>query len=364
MTVETTMRDQKLFTDLTREQLVVAGILPAPVDAVTELARPHPTTPPQPGMIVWPENAVQYSYLHSAELQQLVDESQQVLIYGSLTSIPIEDPQPGAAGVPPPISAERELYEHDGEMGRQLADYNSVEVRIPGSPEPVAVESKYHLVPFGESVPMRRYLSIMTNPFPHGSLTAASEVRPIDTPAGRVGIVVCYESALAPLVRKLVWEGANVLVLSSNTSWFDQYIDATWQHAYYDRMRAVENRIPFVRSSTTGVSSIIDAWGHEVAITEPSEGAGIEGEPLPRPAGAARTATIYPRTGWTLYTLLGDWVVYGAAFGLLAVLVHCWLPDWKLLWRTRLGPMRQGTRHRRPLTLTPAAEAGTIALDD
>lgn|GEM_PF-6206591 len=334
------------YDTLTREELQQRGVLAPPPGTVGPPA-PRPKAPV--GLIVWPENAIPKSRTTvgqqqiDAEVQKLVNDSNSVLVMGTFTRVHVGAPEPGSPG------AAEMTPEFVGEIGavefedREKIDaYNSVEIRIPGEERAIGVSSKYHLVPFGESVPMKRYLSMIDNPWgPGKNVSASKRLVPYDTPIGKVGIVVCYESFFAPIVRSLVWQGAQVMVLTSNTSWFGKHVDATYQHAYYDRARAVENRVPFVRAATTGVSSIIDPWGRDLAITEPFEGRLIPGEPY-RVQGATRTALIRRRFGYSIYTYLGDWVVYLSLFGLLWTLYEVWFPGWTHALTRRFAPRLRG----------------------
>lgn len=339
------MRALTEYDTLTREELQQRGVIAPPAGTVGPPA-PRPKAPM--GLIVWPENAIPKSRtaagqeLIDTQVQKLVDDSQSVLVMGTFTRVLAGSPEPGSpeAG---DLTPERVGAIGDAEYaGEDIDAYNSVEIRVPGEQHAIGVSSKYHLVPFGESVPMKRYLSMIENPWGPGENVAASKrLVPYDTPIGKVGIVVCYESFFAPIVRSLVWQGAQVLVLTSNTSWFGEHVDATYQHAYYDRARAVENRIPFVRAATTGVSSIIDPWGRDIAITEPFEGRLIPGEP-DRVQGATRTAMIRRRFGYSIYTYLGDWVVYLSLFGLLWTLYEIWFPGWTHVLTRRFAPRLTG----------------------
>lgn len=338
------MRALDEYDALTREQLQLMGILPLPPGTVGPPV-PRPELPP--GLIVWPENAVPKSAqggqaVIDSRIQRLVNESGSVLVMGTFARVPVGSPEPGSPEALPLTTERVKEYGALELAGEEMDAYNSIEIRVPGASEALGITSKYHLVPFGESVPMKRYLSIVDNPWGRGkNVTASRRLAPFETPIGEVGVVVCYESLFAPLVRSLVRQGAEVLVLASNTSWFGKHVDATYQHAYYDRARAVENRIPFVRAATTGVSSIIDPWGRELAITEPFEGRRLDGE-VARTEGAARTAFIRKRFGTSVYTVLGDWVATLSLFGILGALLEVWFPGWYLALTRRYGPRLTG----------------------
>lgn len=347
------------YNTLTREQLRTAGLLEP---GLQEMGPPIQPPAHREGLIVWAENAVPKSLTQAGQeridevVQDLVDDTGQVLIFGTFTRVPAGAPEPGsAAALPLTPEVIAEYTRRIRTEGAPYDAYNSVELRVPGGTGPAGTTSKYHLVPFGESVPMKRYLAIVDNPWgPGQNVSAARRLEPLETPLGKVGVVVCYESFFAPIVRTLVRQGARIMVLTSNTSWYGDYLGATWQHAYFDRARAVENRVPFVRSATTGVSSIIDPWGRELALADAFEGRLLPGE-APRVEGAARTAWIRPRYGLSVYTVLGDWVVLLSALGIGLALFSVWYAPW---WNALVQWLKPAGD-----PLWDRAEAGTIAPD-
>lgn len=101
----------------------------------------------------------------------------------------------------------------------------------------------------------------------------------VDTPAGRLGLAVCYDLRFPELFRALREQGADWVCLPSAFTW--QTGDAHW-HALI-RARAIENQVWIVaagqggqnseRRKTYGHSLICDPWGAVVA--EIDEGPGL-----------------------------------------------------------------------------------------
>ncbi|GAB2624423.1 apolipoprotein N-acyltransferase [Streptomyces capparidis] len=165
---------------------------------------------------------------------------------------------------------------------------------------------KRRLVPFGEYVPLRRALGWVT-----GLSEAAAEDRRrgtgpvlLATGAGRVGPLVCFESAFPDLSRELAGRGADLVVVQSSTSTF-QGSWAPEQHASLAAVRAAETWRPVVHATLSGVSAVYDARGARVG---PALGTG------------QRTAAVYEvplASGTSPYTRLGPWVPW-LAFASLA----------------------------------------------
>jgi len=82
----------------------------------------------------------------------------------------------------------------------------------------------------------------------------------IDTPLGRMGTPVCFDCDFQDVVRQMTLDGAEFFAVPSMDAahWGEkQHI----QHAQLFRLRAAENRRPFVVAASSGVSQIISANG-------------------------------------------------------------------------------------------------------
>jgi apolipoprotein N-acyltransferase len=125
------------------------------------------------------------------------------------------------------------------------------------------IESRYdkvRLLPFAEYFPLHT-LQLLRRRFERvQSFTPASELRLLDTNAGKAGVLICFEAVFPDLVRREVREGAEILVNLSNDAWLQSAAGAE-QHLLMVRLRAVETRRWVVRATTTGVSAFIDFYG-------------------------------------------------------------------------------------------------------
>jgi len=94
----------------------------------------------------------------------------------------------------------------------------------------VARYDKIHLVPFGEYVPwwalpglVHKITSEVGNFVPGSSYPVAQ------SPDGGIGVIICYEAIIPQLARKLVANGAGVVVNISNDAWYGDSA-AAYQH--------------------------------------------------------------------------------------------------------------------------------------
>ena len=79
-------------------------------------------------------------------------------------------------------------------------------------------------------------------------------------------MLICYEGVFPDLARRFVHNGARLLINVTNDAWFGE-TSAPYQHLAMAAMRAVENRVPLVRSANTGISAIVNIDGQIQAQT-------------------------------------------------------------------------------------------------
>jgi len=127
---------------------------------------------------------------------------------------------------------------------------------------------KQRLVPFGEYVPFERYLRglirffdlpnsvIEVGPWEPGGLHARSKSGVNYT----IAPFICYEVVYPNFVADNAAD-AQLLVTISNDAWFGRSIGPL-QHFQMARMRAIEQRKFMVRATNTGLSGIVDPFGH------------------------------------------------------------------------------------------------------
>jgi apolipoprotein N-acyltransferase len=124
---------------------------------------------------------------------------------------------------------------------------------------------KIHLVPFGEYVPwwalpglVHKITSEVGNFVPGASYSVAP------SPGGGIGVIICYEAIIPQLARRLVANGANVLVNISNDAWYGDSA-AAYQHLEMARLRTIENHRYLLRATNNGLTTLIDPYGRVLA---------------------------------------------------------------------------------------------------
>jgi apolipoprotein N-acyltransferase len=156
---------------------------------------------------------------------------------------------------------------------------------------------KIHLVPFGEYVPLRHWLTFA------GRLTAdisdftpGSVYRVGMLPEGNFGAFICYEAIFPGEVRRFTAGGAELLINISNDGWFGRS-SAPAQHLMMARVRAVENRRWLLRDTNNGFTVAVDPYGRVVAR-------------LPADTRGELDAPYSFRSDLTVYARFGDWFAW------------------------------------------------------
>jgi apolipoprotein N-acyltransferase len=126
----------------------------------------------------------------------------------------------------------------------------------------------------------------------------------VDTPYGRLAVVICFDGDFPPLVRQASRAGADILLLPSS-DW--DLVDRP--HADMAVLRAVESGMSVVRPTRQGVSTMLDPVGRTLAYGPDY----FSGE-VPILMG-----TVPTERRPTVYTAIGDVVGYGSAMTLVAL---------------------------------------------
>ena len=167
--------------------------------------------------------------------------------------------------------------------------------------KPINVYTKQKPVPFGEYIPMR---GILTSLFPplgeinilQRSLTPGNESTTWEDEGITFGYLICFDSIYSSLARESIQNGADILMISTNDSWFGTSHGLT-THLTHAKLRAIENGRSVLRAANTGISAAISPHGEVIEIIGADETGQI-------------TVSLPIAENETLYTKIGDWFVY------------------------------------------------------
>ena len=230
-------------------------------------------------LTIWPETSVPYLLEYSPEVGPIISGA--------------------SGGAKVAIGIQRV----EGDRG-----WNSLRV-IEGAGEVTATYDKFHLVPFGEYMPLG---DLMQDWFGIGAFAAqvgngysagtGPVVLDLGPKLGRVLPLICYE-AVFPGIPRGVNTRPDWMLQITNDAWFGT-LTGPFQHFEQSRLRAIEMGLPLLRVGNTGVTAVIDARGN-VRDRLPF---GI--------TGSLDVASIPGALSATPYALWGDWPAILALFGL------------------------------------------------
>ena len=191
-------------------------------------------------LVIWPESPMNFSYSRDPHLQSIVANFAQT----NHTSVLLNslEPSPDGGGYNSAILV--------NQMGQKVAQYD-----------------KIRLMPFGEYVPLPRWLPGASSVRGIvGEFTPGSAYTLMPLGDLRAGVFICIEAAHPSIARTFTKEGADVLINISN----DGYLGPTpvmRQHLSNAIFRAVENERPLVRATNSGISAFINSDGHVSDMT-------------------------------------------------------------------------------------------------
>ncbi len=258
--------------------------------------------PDHPKLIVWPEGAVRFAledgyplYVYSAIGSAVMGRARIAMLLGDRDLV---------------LTGTQTMY-FDKRTEDMTAAANSIvavgpDARLHGRYD------KAHLVPYGE------YLALPWLLKPLGlSRLVPGDMDFVPGPGprtltfagfGKVGMLICYE---------VIFSGAtvdpanrpDVIFNPSNDAWFGEYGPPA--HLAQAQLRAIEEGIPIVRSTPTGISAIIAADGRILAS-------------IPMHKTGAIEAPIPPAFAPTLFARLGNWMaaIVAALLLILAIAIR------------------------------------------
>ncbi|MCU7965637.1 MAG: apolipoprotein N-acyltransferase, partial [gamma proteobacterium symbiont of Bathyaustriella thionipta] len=220
-------------------------------------------------LIVWPENAIpvfyhtlESSFYHHLALQ--AEKTQTELI----TGLPFFDDKT------------QQYYNAMTNLGGEQGYYY-----------------KTHLVPFGEYVPLAALIRGIIQFFdmPMSGFSAGdTEQAPLLIKGHKTVITLCYEDVFPQDMMTHIPHSKFMINLSNNGWYGDSF--APHQHFEMARMRALETGRELIRSTTSGISALIDSKGKVMVQGPQFKTAVINGK-------------IQPRTGMTPYVFWGNYPI-------------------------------------------------------
>lgn len=194
-----------------------------------------------PDLVVWPETAMPFYFQDPSDLT---------------TSMRL-----GVARMQVPVLAGAPAYSIPMAPGASQYVLHNRAYLLSANGEPLASYDKEHLVPFGEYVPLGKWLPFITKLVPgQFEFKPGLNTEPLKTGSLAMGLLICYEAIFPELAQKQVELGANVLINISNDAWFGRS-SAPWQHLHLSILRAVEQNRAIIRSTNSGVSAFIGPDG-------------------------------------------------------------------------------------------------------
>lgn len=119
---------------------------------------------------------------------------------------------------------------------------------------------KYHLVPFGEFIPLKLVFGWVVDVFPLSDFSRGSlKQRPMNLAGQRIAVNICYEDVFGEEIIQQLPE-ATILANVSNDAWFGRSIGPR-QHLQISQMRSLETGRYMLRATNTGVTAIINERG-------------------------------------------------------------------------------------------------------
>jgi apolipoprotein N-acyltransferase len=225
--------------------------------------------PSSPDLIVWPETAAPFYFLHNAGPTEMVikgvRETGTSFLIGSPSFLRRDDKQ---------------------------ADFFNSAFLIDPNGNIAGKYDKVHLVPFGEYVPFQKWFPFIGKIVEEvGDFMSGQKGQTLAWGKFPLGIQICYEMIFPDLSREMVRNQAAFLINMTNDAWYGN-TSAPYQHFSMAVFRAVENRRSLIRSANTGISGFIDPAGRIIATTPLFEEAVIT-----RSLPVLKTESFYTRYG-------------------------------------------------------------------
>ena len=163
--------------------------------------------------------------------------------------------------------------------------------------EIVATHDKFHLVPFGEYVPLRRWIGINKLTAGRMDFSAGTGPKTLRLPGlSPFSPLICYEIIFPDNVRESN-TSVRWLLNVTNDAWFGTS-SGPYQHFAMARLRSVEQGLPLIRVANTGISGATDAYGRVIGRLGLNE------------QGVVDTGLPQGLVGPTAFSRFGSWPIF------------------------------------------------------
>jgi apolipoprotein N-acyltransferase len=252
----------------------------------------------QPTIVIFPESPMNFEYAKDSEFREFIKN----FAVRNNVSVLFNAGEPV---YPQYVNREPETMTNE-QIGKMLETYNSA-VMVDEKGEFAAQYDKIHLVPFGEFIPLPKFLADYVPPVV-GNFTFGKEFDILNFGDTKAGVMICFESHFPSLSREYANQNADVLVEITN----DGYLGSSGilrQHLANAVFRAVETNRPVLRVTNVGITAYINERGE---VIEPTEGYTED----------TRIWTISKSDGGkTFYVKYGDWIAWLSSFVTLVLLL-------------------------------------------
>lgn len=111
----------------------------------------------------------------------------------------------------------------------------------------------------------------------------------VETNIGRIAIAICYDADFPEFIRQVGQGSADLLIVPAN-----DWEEVKAVHSNMAAFRAIENGVPLVRATASGISSAFDPWGRVLSVADYfAAGEGTMNAQVP----VGRVPTVYVRIG-------------------------------------------------------------------
>lgn len=239
-------------------------------------------------IVLWPETAIPFDITadlyskYDTKCKELAKETQVYVIVGA--------------------------YSNDGDKS-----YNSLLCYTPNGERMETVYNKRRLVPFGEFIPLRSIFEKVIPPLTEILITfddifVGESSSIMDINGTDVGCLICFDSIYDGLTLESVRDGAELICLSTNDSWFSGSA-ALNVHRAHSQLRSIESGRYITRCASTGISTIVSPRGEILSQLE----ADTEG---------LLVYDVYKRENKTLRYYLGNKFIDTCIFFLLILIME------------------------------------------